>query len=80
VEQIVTTFEENERQLGKEGLEMRTDDLLILLVDQREYDITGLKGIRPLFHLKSELNLGFAKLEQVLLAFGVIEFYRIRNL
>ena len=80
MEQIVTTFEENERQLSKEGLEMRTDDLLILLVDQREYDITGLKGIRPLLHLESELNLGFSKLEQVLLAFGVIEFHGIRNL
>lgn len=33
MEQVVATLEENERQLSKESLEMRTHDFLILFVD-----------------------------------------------
>jgi len=80
VEEVVATLEENERQLGEEGLEMGADDFLILLVDEGEDDITGLESVRPLLHLESELNLRLAELKEVFLALGVVELHGVGNL
>jgi len=80
VEQVVATLEEDVGQLGEESLQMSSDDLLILLVDQGEDDLTGSVGIRPLLHLDGVLDLGLTELEQVLLALGVVKLDRVRNL
>lgn len=59
---------------------MGPDKLLLLLVDQSVDDLTGAEGVRPLLHLESVLNLAFPELKQVLLALGVVELDRVRDL
>lgn len=51
MEKIVATLEEDERQLGEEDLQVGSDELLILLVDQGVDDLTGAESIGPLLHL-----------------------------
>ena len=80
VEQVVAGLEEDVGQLGEESLEMGTDDLLILFVDQSEDDLTGLVGIGPLLHLDGVLDLSLAELKKVLLALGVVELDRVGDL
>ena len=45
VEQVVAALEEDVGQLSEEGLQVSPYNLLILLVDQVEDDLTGLVGI-----------------------------------
>jgi hypothetical protein len=80
MEQIVTTLEEDIGQLCEEGLQMALDNLLLLLVNKIEDDLTSLVGVRPLTHLDGVLDMVLAKLKQVPLALGVIKFDRVRDL
>lgn len=80
MEEVVAALEEDGGQLGEEGLEVASDDLLLLLVDQSEDDLTGAVGIGPLAHLESILHLGLSQLQQELLAIGVVKLHRVRDL
>lgn len=80
MEQVVSTVEEDVGELGEESLEVVPDDLLLLLVDEGEDNLTGAVGIGPLLHLDGVLHLGLAELEQEFLAVGVVQLHWVRNL
>ena len=80
MEKIVARVEEDIGQLSKEGLKMAANDLLLLLVDESEDDLTGAVGIGPLLHADGVLNLHLAQLEQILLALGVVKLDRVGDL
>ena len=80
MEEVVATLEEDGGQLGEEGLQVAPDDLLFLLVDQSEDDLTGSVSIRPLSHFESILHLSLAQLEQELLAVRVVKLHWVRDL
>jgi len=80
VEEVVTTTEEDVGELGEEGLQVASDDLLFLLVDEIEDDLTGLVGVGPLSHLDGILDLSLAQLEEVLLAVEVVQLYGVGDL
>ena len=79
VEKIVSTLEEDIRQLSEEDLQVALDVLSILLANQTEYDLTGSVGVSPLLHLDCVLNLHFSEIKQVLLALRVVKLDWVRN-
>ena len=80
MEEVVAALEEDVRELGEESLEVATDDLLFLLVDEHKYDFTRAEGIGPVLHFESILDLSLAQLEKILLALRIVEFDGIGDL
>ena len=80
MEEIVARVEEDVGQLCEEGLKMAADDLLLLLVNESENDLTSAVSICPLLHADGILNLDLSQLEQVLLALRIVKLHRVGNL
>ena len=80
MEEVVAALEEDVGQLGEEGLQVRPDVLLVLLVDQVENDLTRPVGVGPLLHLNRVLNLVLSEVEEVLLALRVVKLDGVGNL
>jgi hypothetical protein len=63
VEQVVSALPEDVGQVAEEHLQDLLDLSVLLAVDQEEDRLTGAEGIRPLFHLQSDLELMLTNLE-----------------